>query len=282
MSNLSLKHITSGQPVCTPHTTVIYHHPPPPSGKDGMVKCWDADHFSHIQTLRGHHGAVWGCELSQEGGVLVSYGADRSVRSWVRTEALLFPEEEAEREAEEEADKEAAASQAYAALDRADAEVGVAGQRTSIHLKGSEELAEAIDLASAEIERAAEGGAAAEAKHPLLGARSPLEYLGQVVEAIKGHALRYVLSGLPGDYCRRLLSFCVDLLRERTCRVEAVTRVSLFLIRQFASELGSNAQLRATSIKLQQELSTALNQVVCCLIFFFLRKLSLWVKSRWG
>lgn len=29
------------------------------TGKDKLVKYWDADKFEHIQTLKGHHGEVW-------------------------------------------------------------------------------------------------------------------------------------------------------------------------------------------------------------------------------
>ncbi|KAJ9465118.1 WD repeat-containing protein 3-like protein [Diplonema papillatum] len=228
------------------------------TGKDGLVKCWDADHFTHVQTLKGHHGAVWSCELSGEGGVLISLGADRTLRSWVRTEELLFPEEEQEKEMQEAADRENAASLAFAALDKADAEVGVAGQRTALHLQASEDLVEALDLVTAELERKAEGGTHAEMKHPLLGALTPLEYLAKVVEGIKGHSIRYVLSGLPTDYCRRLLSFILDLLKRRTCRTEAASRVTLFLIRQLSTEIASDAALRSTVLILQKQLQAAL------------------------
>ena len=231
------------------------------TGKDGLLKCWDADHFSHIQTLRGHHGAIWGCELSREGGVVISYGSDRTIRSWVRTEQILFPEEEAEKEAQELADKENAASAAHAALDKADLEVGVAGQRTAIHLKHTEDLLDAIDVASAEIDRKAEGDHKGVA-HPLLGSLSPLEYLGKALSGIKNHELRYVLSGLPADYSKRLLAFCVDLIREKSCRLETVSRVSFFLIRHFATELAANSELSALAMTLHGILSDSLTKQV--------------------
>eukprot|EP01065_Artemidia_motanka_P037045 TRINITY_DN4520_c0_g1_i1.p1 TRINITY_DN4520_c0_g1~~TRINITY_DN4520_c0_g1_i1.p1 ORF type:complete len:905 (+),score=267.01 TRINITY_DN4520_c0_g1_i1:118-2832(+) len=230
------------------------------TGKDGLVKAWDGDHFNLIQTLKGHHGAVWSLELSKEGGVLITCGADRSIRSWVRTEQQVFPEEEREREAQEAADKEAAAT--HAALDVPSHEVGIAGQRTSVHMRTSEGLMDCLDVVAAELDRMSEGGAAAAVQHPLLGTRTPLEALAAAVEGIKGHEMRYTLSGLPSVHCHRLLGYSVELLQQRLVRTESVAKVCMFVCRQHAAQIASDPELRATVMRLREALASALQAEV--------------------
>ncbi|CAO1614464.1 unnamed protein product [Sympodiomycopsis kandeliae] len=79
-------------------------------GKDGMVKYWDGDKFELIQTMEGHHGEVWSLAVGSRGNLVVSSGADRSLRVWEKTDEPLFLEEEREKEQEklfEAADREA-------------------------------------------------------------------------------------------------------------------------------------------------------------------------------
>lgn len=91
-------------------------------GKDGLVKYWDGDKFELIQTMEGHHGEVWALAVGARGDVVVSSGADRSLRVWEKTEEPLFLEEEREKEQEklfEQADREA--------RDREEAQTGAVG-----------------------------------------------------------------------------------------------------------------------------------------------------------
>eukprot|EP01062_Namystynia_karyoxenos_P063131 TRINITY_DN55951_c0_g1_i1.p1 TRINITY_DN55951_c0_g1~~TRINITY_DN55951_c0_g1_i1.p1 ORF type:complete len:934 (+),score=371.71 TRINITY_DN55951_c0_g1_i1:80-2803(+) len=231
-------------------------------GKDGLVKAWDGDRFIHIQTLKGHHGAVWSMEMSKEGGVLLTCGSDRSIRSWVRTEHQVFPEEEREREAQEAADKEAAASAAHAKLDRLDGELATAGERTKEHLKTSEQLMDTLDIVTNELERKARGEAEHGVAHPLVGTRSPYEFLGKRLDGIKGHEMRYTVSGLPLDHCRRLLLYCVDVLRERAARTEAVAKICLLVCRQCAGQVRGNSELRAAVLTLHAALHRRIGEEV--------------------
>ena len=48
--------------------------------KDGAVKYWDADRFECILLLAGHKGAVWSLALTSDASLLLSCGADRSIR----------------------------------------------------------------------------------------------------------------------------------------------------------------------------------------------------------
>ncbi|PWN22325.1 WD40 repeat-like protein [Microstroma glucosiphilum] len=91
-------------------------------GKDGLVKYWDGDRFELIQTMEGHHGEVWSLACGQKGDLVVSSGADRSLRVWEKTEEPLFLEEEREKEQEklfEQAEREA--------RDREEGQVGAVG-----------------------------------------------------------------------------------------------------------------------------------------------------------
>lgn len=70
------------------------------AAKDARIRYWDADRFIPIMTLRGHVGSVWALACSTDGRTLLSTGADRSMRTWLRGEGMVFPEEEADKEEE--------------------------------------------------------------------------------------------------------------------------------------------------------------------------------------
>jgi len=68
------------------------------AGKDAKVKYWDGDRFVGVQTMKGHHGEVWALATGHHGRVVVTAGADRSIRVWEKTDEPLFLEEEREKE----------------------------------------------------------------------------------------------------------------------------------------------------------------------------------------
>lgn len=132
-------------------------------GKDGLVKYWDGDKFELIQTMEGHHGEVWSLAVGGRGDLVVSSGADRSVRVWEKTEEPLFLEEEREKEQEklfEQADREArerqeaqtgavgsmAGNEAPADTVEQEASAVTGGISNSQGLMAGERLMEALDL----------------------------------------------------------------------------------------------------------------------------------------
>ncbi|KAK1868217.1 hypothetical protein I4F81_010711 [Pyropia yezoensis] len=84
-------------------------------GRDGAVRYWDADTATHIADLEGHRGDVAALLLSGDGELLASASADGALRTWRRTDAPLFPEEEAARRADAAADTAIEADDAIAA-----------------------------------------------------------------------------------------------------------------------------------------------------------------------
>lgn len=61
------------------------------------VKFWDGDKFEQILVLNGHHGEIWGLQVSKAGNFLVTSSADRSLRIWEQTDEPVFLEEEKEK-----------------------------------------------------------------------------------------------------------------------------------------------------------------------------------------
>jgi len=75
--------------------------------RDGSIKQWDADKFTHVTTLRpAHHAEVWSIVSSSSGMSLVSSSHDRSIRVWEKSAEVLVLEEEMEQQREKEADME--------------------------------------------------------------------------------------------------------------------------------------------------------------------------------
>lgn len=50
--------------------------------------------FEQILILPGHNGCLWGLDITSDASQLFSCGQDRSIRMWIRTDDLVFIEEE--------------------------------------------------------------------------------------------------------------------------------------------------------------------------------------------
>lgn len=52
--------------------------------EDGSIFCWDVQSKEILQRINGHEGVVLGVDTWTEGGLMVSVGADKTVRLWER------------------------------------------------------------------------------------------------------------------------------------------------------------------------------------------------------
>ena len=118
------------------------------AGKDAKVKFWDGDRFVGVQTMEGHHGEVWALATGHHGRVVVTAGADRSIRVWEKTDEPLFLEEEREKELEQMYESAAPPQE-----DTADAEATSVSKATTESLMAGERILESLHTADADIEQ---------------------------------------------------------------------------------------------------------------------------------
>ncbi|EPY23079.1 U3 small nucleolar RNA-associated protein 12 [Strigomonas culicis] len=180
---------------------------------DGAVKRWDGDDWAMIQSTRLHAHGVCTVAATHNQTCLATAGADRQVRLLLRTQDILFPQEEEERLAQEAVEEETARR---AALQRmaedgpphaaGAPEVGVAGQQTAATAEGAERLMEALDLVSVELQKKINPDDHAP-RHPLLLNKTEWEYLWLVIETIKPSLLRHTLLALTSVHTEALLSY---------------------------------------------------------------------------
>eukprot|EP01029_Cantina_marsupialis_P009010 TRINITY_DN2111_c0_g2_i1.p1 TRINITY_DN2111_c0_g2~~TRINITY_DN2111_c0_g2_i1.p1 ORF type:complete len:814 (+),score=269.47 TRINITY_DN2111_c0_g2_i1:89-2530(+) len=105
------------------------------ASKDGEIKQYDADHFTHVQTLKGHTAEIWSLAVSRKGDFLVSGSHDRSMRIWERTEEIVFIEAEERKRLEEMLDEDQEDSVELAG--ESTALVGTAAVRAAEQLLGA-------------------------------------------------------------------------------------------------------------------------------------------------
>lgn len=211
------------------------------AGKDGMVKHWDGDRFELIQALQGHHGEVWALAPGGKGQMVISSGADRSLRVWEKTDEPLFLEEERERELEklyetagaERADDERAMGSLAEGADPAAAaqgpEADAVRKSTGETLMAGERLIEALEVADADLAEAAaaaasETGTAAPARNPLIVAvcgqdeePSAEKYVLKATEKILPAQLDDALLVLPFDKVVSLMRYLDFWARKASC-----------------------------------------------------------------
>ncbi|GAC97102.1 hypothetical protein PHSY_004686 [Pseudozyma hubeiensis SY62] len=259
-------------------------------GKDGLLKHWDGDNFQMIQQLEGHHGEVWAVAPGHAGKVVVTAGADRSIRTWEKTDEPLFLEEEREREMERafesagqnRGDDERAIGEL---ADGADADgqgaTGVNGPEATAVSKSTREtmmagerLVEALDTADADVSArlaARAAGQAEPAYHALIMAefessrtRSPVDedisaqkYVLRVVEKILPAQLDDALLVLPFDKVLSLLKY-LDFWARKEWNIPLVSRILFFLLRTHHNQIVANRVMRPTLLDLKSHLKQAL------------------------
>ncbi|TKY84971.1 hypothetical protein EX895_006051 [Sporisorium graminicola] len=256
-------------------------------GKDGLLKHWDGDNFQMIQQLEGHHGEVWAVAPGHSGKVVVTAGADRSIRTWEKTDEPLFLEEEREREMERafegagqtRQDEERAIGSLADGVDP-DAEgavssgpeaTGVSKSTTETMMAG-ERLIEALETADADIAArtaARSAGQAEPAYHALIMAefdssRSPVDedisahkYVLRVLEKILPAQLEDALLVLPFDKVLSLLRH-LDHFARKEWNIPLVSRILFFLLRTHHNQIVANRIMRPTLLDLKTHLRRAL------------------------
>ncbi|KAH9597974.1 Small-subunit processome [Trypanosoma melophagium] len=197
---------------------------------DGSLKHWDGDNWTMIQVFRQHQRGVWSLEATANGTCIVTAGVDKCIRCFLRTQDIVFPEEEEERMAQEAMDEEAAKRTAMQTLEQQNPEVGVAGQVTTATTAVAEKIMEALDLVSVELQRR-ENTEDLAPPHPLLANKSVWEYLWSIIESVRPSELRHALSSLTSTHVDALLSYLETMLSERAVlNYEIAAKIVLALV----------------------------------------------------
>ena len=222
---------------------------------DGSVKQWDGDNWTMVQLFRQHQRGVWAVAATANGTCIATAGADRCIRCFLRTQDIVFPQEEEEKMAQAAMDEEAAKRAALHKLDGADGsagsaagEVGLAGQQTAATAEAAERLMEALDIVSVEQQRVQQHDDATP-RHPMLLHLSVWEYLWSVIETIRPSELRYTLLSLTSVHVDALLTALEAMLTERAVlNYETASKMVLALV-TMPAESASTQGLRAAAIR---------------------------------
>ena len=244
------------------------------TGKDKLIKYWDADRFEQILTLRAHHAEVWSAVVSRSGDFIASVSRDRSLRVWRRTEEQVFVEEERENELEQlfeaglEKQQQAAEAEEMEAdalgMEGGQAEAGAAGRRTVDSVKGAERLLEALQTLADDDERQQEYLKALEQwrvrlqlakakddpppKRPVLVPNMLLLGLDQggfllkSLSSIRSSEVEQALLLLPFETVSRLLGRLLPLLASAP-HAELMTRCVLFLLKVHHKTIVANRSM---------------------------------------
>lgn len=250
--------------------------------KDARLRYWDGDRFVGIQTLDGHHGEIWALATGSQGGLVVTAGADRSIRVWEATGEPLFLEEERERELEQmyegaalsNANEEHGIGElADGAAPQPGAEATAVSKATTETLMAGERLMEAIDTADEDLRQrdaAVRAGATADSVpfSPLIQAVFPdptLEqpdthkYVLRVTEKILPSHLDDALLVLPFDRVTSLLRY-IDMWIVREWNVSLAARILFFLLRMHHTQIVSNRVVRTSLMRLRTHLHDVLRK----------------------
>lgn len=222
-------------------------------GKDRLLKYWDADKFELLLTLEGHHAEVWCLAVSSRGDFIITGSHDRSIRRWDRTEEPFFIEEEKEKRLEEmfEADTDGAFENKHVPKELPDeGAVESAGKKTEETLTATDLIVNALDMAEAEIMRAAEheeekkrGKVPSFQPNILMLGLSPSDFVLRSISNVHASDLEQTLLALPFGDALKLLSY----LKNRaayTGKVELICRVGIVLLRTHYHQLISTPSAR--------------------------------------
>lgn len=200
------------------------------SSMDGTIKYWDGDNWTMIQKFSLHQRGIWSVAVNGNGTVMASGGVDKCLRLALRTEEILFPQEEEERMAREAMDEDAARRAAMQKLEEKEADVGVAGQVTAATTDAAENLMEALDLVSVELQKK-EDEKEHYQPHLLLRNKTVWEYLWSVIESIRPSEIRHVMGSLTSTHVNALLTYLEKCLENKSVlNYETAAKIVLSLV----------------------------------------------------
>lgn len=219
--------------------------------RDGLLKQWDADHFTLIISLQGHQSAIHSVAVSRDGRMVLTCSEDMSIRTWIKTDEILALDEEKETVREKEEDDQV--REDIMVIGAINNESGFAGKKTKETLSAVERLMEALDLHKEETDKEEEHQKNCKElnkelppppRHLMLqafNAKTANHYLLQVISKIRSSEIEGCLLCLPFPYKSRLLPFLCSYHGEGDM---FITRSLLFLLRQDAGQVLSSGMYR--------------------------------------
>jgi U3 small nucleolar RNA-associated protein 12 len=198
---------------------------------DGTIKHWDGDNWTLIQLFRCQQQGLWWVAVNSNGTCVASAGRDKCFRLLLRTEEILFPQEEEQRRAQEAMDEEDNRRAAAQRLDDKDVSVAAVGQRTLGSNTAAEHIMDALDIVSVELQRLENPEDTTSAAHPLLRNTTVWAYLWSVLDGVRPSELRHALGSLTSTHVAALLRFLLEMLRHGAItNPETAARIVLSLV----------------------------------------------------
>ncbi|KAJ3948248.1 beta transducin [Colletotrichum fioriniae] len=241
------------------------------SSKDRVIKYWDGDKFEQIQRLDGHHGEVWAMAVGHTGNFLVTAGHDKSIRVWDETDEQIFLEEEREREIEELYEKTLTTSlERDPDAEDQEGEVGAASKQTVETLMAGERIAEALEIAIADLNLLQEWedakktnpSAPAPQRNPIfvaLGNITAEAYVMSVLGRIKASALHDALLVLPFASVPMLFTF-LNVFAQRSMNIPLTCRILFFMLKTHHRQIVASRTMRGMLDGIRANLRAALKR----------------------
>lgn len=151
--------------------------------------------------------------MNTNGTCIATAGKDRCIRLLVRTEEIVFPNEEQDRIAQETLDEAEAARSAKQRIPQLEeGEVGVGGQRTAETTTAAERIMDALDLVDVELQRQRLEPEAQPS--PLLMKRNVWEYLWSTLDKVRPSEMRHAITCLTSLHLEVLMKYLDTMLQE--------------------------------------------------------------------
>ena len=220
---------------------------------DGSIKYWDADRWILIQVVRPVSHGLWGLAVSSDGTCVAAAGKDRVAFTMLRSSEILFPDEEEERMAnaalEDQAAKRAAANKLEEAANPDGAVVGVAGQKTASAAAAGEQLMEALDIVSVQLQALGVAGidpldtaVPVNFQHtrPVFRLRSVWDVLWAAIMRVKPSETRHAVSSLTSVHVSSLLVYLSEMIKAK--KIPCFETCARFLLAIAKPAPGSNRE----------------------------------------
>lgn len=239
------------------------------TGKDRMIKYWDADKFEQIQRIGGHHGEVWALAVSHSGMFIVSASHDKSIRVWEETDEQIFLEEEREKEIEELYENTLATSlETDPDAENQHGEVAAASKQTVETLMAGERIVEALELGMADLNVVREceeaklnnANVAPPQRNPIfmaLGGISAEVHVMNTLQRIKAAALHDALLVLPFSAVPLLFTF-LNIFAMRSMNIPLTCRILFFMLKTHHKQIVASRTMRAMLDGIRTNLRQAL------------------------